>query len=209
MLTQKTAQTKEARAFLRKAWGTLGKTNLGEGLNYAAHHPTTSKIVKNVGKGARKTQEIVRGVPSATRGVYYDPRVMQANLKAQRIYTNDLGNELSSNLIFEPAFMGAGKFISKLGSSTEKQSPLIRAYLVGKKLAYADFNDNDNVEGGLSTHDNEVYHKVKAEDFVSPEDHGNMTPNTNDHSYGQTKNDEVVPEAEEGSVYQTTKIERR
>jgi len=143
-LLQKTAQTKESRASMRKDLGALGKTNLGEGLNYAGHHPTTSEEI-----------------------------------------------------------------LSKMGSSPSNQSPLIRAYLIGKKLAHADFNDNDNVEDGLNTHDNEVYHKVKAEDFVSPEDHGNMTPNTNDHSYGQTKNDEVVPEEEEGSIYQTTKIERR
>ena len=114
------------------------------------------------------------------------------------------------NYFDEERLRAAEKVYEMLTQKTSSyQSPYMRAYLVGKKLAHADFNDNDNVEDGLNTQDNEVYHKVKAEDFVSPEDHGNMTPSTNDSSYGQTKNDEVVPEEEEGSIYQTTKIERR
>ena len=210
-VVQKTARTKESRAFLSKAWGALGKTNIGQGLNYAAHHPTTSKIVKNVGKGTRegvrKTTEIIRGSPAAAKKVYYDPRLSRFSQRVQGVHNNPAGDQLVGSTI-DPVSI-AGEILSKMGSSPNHQSPLIRAYLIGKKLAHADFTDNDNVEDGLNTHDNEVYHKVKAEDFVSPEDHGNMTPSTNDHSYGQTKNDEVVPEDEEGSIYQTTKIERR
>ena len=206
-LLQKTARTKESKAFLRKAWGALGKTNMGQGLNYAAHHPTTSKVIKNVGKGTRKTTEIIRGSPAAAKKVYYDPRLSQFSQRIQGVQNNPAGDQLVGSTI-DPVSI-ASEVLSKMGSYPNHQSPYMRAYLVGKKLAHADFNDNDNVEDGLNTHDNEVYHKVKAEDFVSPEDHGNMTPNTNDHSYGQTKNDEVVPEGEEGSIYQTTKIERR
>lgn len=209
MLTQKTAQTKESRAFLRKGLDLLSKTQTGQGLEYIAQHPTTTKAIKGATKGAKKTTEVVKGVPSVAKKLWYNPKLMEANMRVQRIHGNQLGNELTSNTVFDPAFQAIGSVVSKLGSASEHQSPYIRAYLVGQKLAHADFTDNDNVEDGLNTHDNEVYHKVKAEDFISPEDHGNMTPSTNDSSYGQTKNDEVVPEEEEGSIYQTTKIERR
>jgi hypothetical protein len=207
MLNQKTAQTKESRAFMRRAWDALSKTPTGQIGEYIVRHPTTSRVAKGVGRGARKTTEVVRGAPAAVRNAYYHPNTAQWSQRVQGVQNNPTGDQLVGSTI-DPVSMAAD-IVTKLGSSPKYQSPLIRAYLIGKKLAHADFNDNDNVEDGLNTHDNEVYHKVKAEDFVSPEDHGNMTPSTNDSSYGQTKNDEVVPEDQAGSKYLTTKIERR
>ena len=203
----KTSQTKESRAFLRNMYSALSKTHTGQGLNYVAKHPTTSKVVKGVGAGARKATEVIRGAPATARSAYYDPRLSRFSMRVQGVQNNPVGEQVTGSVI-EPVQL-AGDILSKIGSYPNSTSPYRRAYQIGCKLAQADFTDNDNVEDGLSTHDNEVYHKVKAEDFISPEDHGNKTPSTNNYSYGQTKNDEVVPEDDEGSIYQATKIERR
>ena len=85
-------------------------------------------------------------------------------------------------------------------------SPLYRAYLIGKKLAHADFGDNDGTSDDLTHSDNEVYQKIDPKDFVSCEDHGNMTPSTNADTWiGRTE--EAVPEETENTNYKRDKLE--
>jgi len=91
--------------------------------------------------------------------------------------------------------------------TSSDNSTLYRAYLIGKKLAHADFGDNDGTSDDLTHSDNEVYQKTDPKDFCSSEDHGNMTPSTNINIWlGHTE--EAVPSKTENTPYKRDHLER-
>lgn len=84
-------------------------------------------------------------------------------------------------------------------------STLYRAYLIGKKLASADFGYNDGASDDLTHSDNEVYRKTDPKDFVSKEDHVSMTPSTTANTWaGHTE--EAVPSKTENTPYKRDHI---
>ena len=113
--------------------------------------------------------------------------------------------------IISRANENAAKLLQVAGALRNKtssyQSPLMRAYLVGVKLATADFGDNGSSDDMTLSFDNDVQQKVDPKDFVSSENHGNMTPSTNQRGWiGVT--DEVNPDKTEATNYKRDYLER-
>ena len=102
----------------------------------------------------------------------------------------------------------AERVMELLGSKTASyRNPLILAYRIGQKLATADFGDNGSSDNMTLSFDNDVKHVVDPKDFASPENHGNMTPSTNQRGWlGAT--DEVTPDKTEATNYKRDYLER-
>ena len=102
----------------------------------------------------------------------------------------------------------AERVMELLGSKTASyEDPLNLAYIIGQKLATADFGDNDSSDDMTLSFDNDVVQKVDPNDFCSAEDHGNMTPRTNSQTWlGLT--DEVNPDKTESTNYKRDYLER-
>ena len=111
------------------------------------------------------------------------------------------------NYFDEERLRAAEKVMELLGSKTASHDPLILAYRIGQKLATADFGDNGSSDDMTLSFDNDVVQKVDPNDFCSAEDHGNMTPSTNQRGWiGVT--DEVNPDKTEATNYKRDYLER-
>jgi 8-oxo-dGTP pyrophosphatase MutT (NUDIX family) len=108
--------------------------------------------------------------------------------------------------ISEERLNAAEKVYEMLNQKTSSlNSTLYRAYLIGKKLASADFGYNDGASDDLTHSDNEVYQKTDPKDFVSKEDHVSMTPSTTANTWaGHTE--EAVPSKTENTPYKRDHI---
>lgn len=90
---------------------------------------------------------------------------------------------------------------------TAQDDLLKLAYLLGQKLATADFGYGANSDDTTLSFDNEVYSMTDPKDFASPERHGNKTPATNTRGWvGVT--DEVTPDKTEATNYKRDYLER-
>ena len=112
------------------------------------------------------------------------------------------------NYFDEERLRAAEKVYEMLTNKTASDdSPYRLAYLIGKKLATADFGNTPEIDTSLEEYDNKVVDRVDPKSFVSPENHGNLTPSTNISGYiGET--DEVVPDRTFGTNYKRDKLER-
>ena len=112
------------------------------------------------------------------------------------------------NYFDEERLRAAEKVMELLGSKTASyQSPYWQAYLIGQKLATADFGDNGSSDDMTLSFDSDVKQVVDPKDFASPEPHGNMTPSTNSHGWVGTT-DEVTPDKTEATNYKRDYLER-
>ena len=112
------------------------------------------------------------------------------------------------NYFDEERLRAAEKVYELLGSKTASlNDPILRAYRIGQKLATADFGDNSSSDDMTLSFDNDVVQKVDPKDFASPEDHGNMTPSTNNSSWIGTT-EEVSPDKTEQTNYKRDYLER-
>ena len=112
------------------------------------------------------------------------------------------------NYFDEERLRAAEKVMQLLGSKTASyQSPYLKAYLIGQKLATADFGDNSSSDDMTLSFDSDVKQVVDPKDFASPEPHGNMTPSTNSHGWVGTT-DEVTPDKTEATNYKRDYLER-
>jgi 8-oxo-dGTP pyrophosphatase MutT (NUDIX family) len=102
----------------------------------------------------------------------------------------------------------AEKVMEMLSNKTASyRSPYWQAYLIGQKLATADFGDNGSSDDMTLSFDSDVTQIVDPRDFASPEPHGNMTPSTNERGWiGVT--DEVNPDKTEATNYKRDYLER-
>lgn len=112
------------------------------------------------------------------------------------------------NYFDEERLRAAERVMELLGSKTASyEDPIILAYRVGQKLATADFGDNGSSDDMTLSFDNDIVHKTDPKDFCSAEDHGNMTPSTNQRGWiGVT--DEVNPDKTEATNYKRDYLER-
>jgi 8-oxo-dGTP pyrophosphatase MutT (NUDIX family) len=112
------------------------------------------------------------------------------------------------NYFDEERLRAAERVMQLLGSKTASyQSPYWQAYLIGQKLATADFGDNGSSDDMTLSFDSDVKQVVDPKDFASPEPHGNMTPSTNSHGWVGTT-DEVTPDKTEATNYKRDYLER-